>query len=75
MTQDVIGADSKANNDAEKELSDILPALKLYKENHTIINLQKLCAEVSEFCAAIFASTKSNAERDVYRDMARRLKR
>ncbi len=55
------------------EMIDLFPALQKYKENHSIINLQKLCVEISEFCRAVYASTQSEDERKVYRNMIAKL--
>jgi hypothetical protein len=53
--------------EAYSEIDDIFPALKKYKDEHTTANLQKLCAEVAEFCRSIYASTRNDAERSIYR--------
>lgn len=55
------------------EMIDLFPALQKYKEEHSIINLQKLCVEISEFCRAVYASTQSEDERKVYRNMIEKL--
>jgi hypothetical protein len=55
------------------EIADIFPALHAYKEEHNIINLQKLCVEVSEFCRSIYASTQNENERKIYREMTKKL--
>lgn len=56
-----------------KEIADIFPALRKYKAGHNIPNLQKLCAEISEFCQSVYASTRSETERQVYRAMIEKL--
>ncbi len=48
------------------EAVDIFPALHKYKADHSTVNLQKLCVEVASFCRAIYASTRNDAERNVY---------
>lgn len=48
---------------------DIFPALHKYKNEHNTTNLQKLCVEVAEFCRNIYASTRSEEERKIYRGM------
>lgn len=58
------------NNNEDK---DIFPALYAYKQDHSLINLKKLCVEVAEFCRAIYASTENEAEREVYRAMLKKL--
>ena len=45
---------------------DIFPALKKYKDEHNTANLQKLCAEIIEFCHSVYASTKNDEERKIY---------
>lgn len=57
-----------------KEAIDIFPALHKYKTDHNTANLQKLCVEISEFCRAIYASTKNDDERKIYRAMIDKLK-
>ena len=59
--------------DEFRGVNDIFPALQKYKSQHTLINLQKLCVEVAEFCRAIYASTQSDEERKVYKSMLEKL--
>lgn len=59
--------------DEYAEAVDIFPALHKYKKEHNTVNLQKLCAEISEFCRAIYASTQNDAERQVYAEMLLKL--
>ena len=61
--------------DAYSEIADIFPALQKYKDEHTVQNLQKLCVEISEFCRSVYASTKSDKEREVYFSMLKKLNR
>lgn len=61
--------------DAAAELDDIFPALTVYKAEHTVVNLQKLCVEIAEFCRAVYASTTNEQERKVYRAMVNKLYR
>ena len=56
-----------------REAIDIFPALHKYKKEHNILNLQKLCNETSEFCRAIYSSTRNEDERKVYFDMLKKL--
>jgi hypothetical protein len=56
-----------------KEAVDIFPALHKYKKEHNIINLQKLCVEIAEFCSQIYASTQSDEERKIYKNMLEKL--
>lgn len=60
---------------ANSEIQDIFPALQKYKEEHNFANLQKLCVEISEFCQSVYASTRNEAERKIYRDMLEKLKK
>jgi hypothetical protein len=61
----------RANTDSETQ--DIFPALQKYKEDHNSVNLQKLCVEISEFCQSVYASTRNEAERNIYRAMIEKL--
>lgn len=58
-----------------REAIDIFPALHKYKSEHSIENLQKLCVEVSEFCNAIYASTRNDSERKVFFVMIDKLRK
>jgi hypothetical protein len=58
-----------------REAIDIFPALHKYKTEHSKENLQKLCVEVSQFCRAIYSSTRNNEERQVYFNMLDKLKK
>lgn len=61
---------------AQKEYGEamsIFPALHKYKTEHNTANLQKLCVEVAEFCRAIYASTRNDDERRIYKDMLAKL--
>lgn len=59
--------------DAYSEISDIFPALQKYKDEHNTANLQKLMVEILEFCSSVFASTRNEAERKIYRSMIEKL--
>ena len=52
---------------------DAFPALHKYKTEHNTANLQKLCVEISEFCRSVYASTRSEAERNIYYNMLEKL--
>jgi hypothetical protein len=52
---------------------DLFPALLDYRNNHSILTLQKLCAEIKEFCTAVYSSTENDAERRIFRDMLEKL--
>lgn len=52
---------------------DIFPALQKYKDEHNTANLQKLLVEISEFCRSVYASTRNEAERNIYRTMIQKL--
>lgn len=56
-----------------REAVDIFPALHKYKISHNTANLQKLCVEISEFCRSVYASTRSEAERNIYYNMLEKL--
>lgn len=62
-------------NKSEEELKDIFPALAKYKSDHNKENLQKLCVEISEFCNAVYASTRNDEERKVYNLMIKKLQK
>lgn len=57
-----------------EEIVSIVPALHKYKADHSITNLQKLCVEISDFCSAVYASTRNEQERNIYFDMLEKLK-
>lgn len=59
--------------DDYSELKDLFPALQKYKTKHNTANLQKLCAEIKEFCKSVYASTENEEERDVYFSMVDKL--
>jgi hypothetical protein len=52
---------------------DIFPALHKYKIDHNTDNLKKLCVEIEQFCRAVYASTRNQYEREVYRNMVDKL--
>ena len=56
-----------------REAIDIFPALHKYKISHSTENLQKLCVEIAEFCRAVYASTRNDDERRIYKDMLSKL--
>ena len=56
-----------------REAIDIFLALHKYKTMHNTDNLQKLCVEIADFCRAIFASTESPQERQIYYAMLDKL--
>lgn len=58
-----------------REAVDIFPALHKYKTEHNIANFQKLCVEISEFCRAVYASTASADEREIFAKMIDKLNR
>lgn len=59
--------------DTYDETRDIFPALKQYKSDHNSVNFQKLCFQISEFCQSVYASTRNEAERNIYRAMVEKL--
>jgi hypothetical protein len=56
-----------------REAIDIFPALHKFKIDHSTENLQKLCVEIADFCRAVYASTRNEAERSVYWGMVDKL--
>lgn len=56
-----------------REAIDIFPALHKYKIEHSNENLQKLCVEIADFCRAVYSSTQSEYERQIYFDMLDKL--
>lgn len=58
-----------------KEAMDIFPALHKYQTEHSLVNLQKLCVEIAEFCRAVYASTQNENERDTYFGMLEKLQK
>lgn len=56
-----------------KAIEDYFPALQKYKDDHNAANLEKLCVEIMEFCRAVYASTRNEAERKVYYTMVQKL--
>ena len=74
------GAKSKEIEDKplEKQTNDnseldIFPALQKYKDEHSTANLQKLMVEILEFCRSVYASTRSEDERKIYRNFIEKL--
>ena len=57
-----------------REAIDIFPALHKYQAEHNTDNLKKLCIEISDFCRAVYASTRNEQERNIYFDMLEKLK-
>jgi hypothetical protein len=56
-----------------EQVVDIFPALHKYQQEHSAINLQKLCVEIADFCRAVYASTRNEQERKIYFDMLEKL--
>ena len=50
-----------------REVVSIIPALHKYKADHNTTNLQKLCVEIADFCRAVYSSTESEQERNIYK--------
>ena len=55
------------------EIVNIFPALHKYKISHNTDNLKKLCVEIADFCRAVYSSTTSPQERQIYFDMLDKL--
>ena len=60
-------------SDEYKEVVEFFPTLKKYQREHTAINLQKLCVEISDFCVAVYSSTRNDEERAIYKRMVEKL--
>lgn len=82
LTQTNGGAKSYNNNIEDKLLEkqtndnselDIFPALQKYKDERNTANLQKLMVEILEFCRNVYASTRNEAERKIYRAFIEKL--
>ena len=80
LTQTNCGVKSKEIEDKtlEKQTNDnseldIFPALQKYKDEHSTANLQKLMVEILEFCRSVYASTRNEQERKIYRSMIEKL--
>ena len=54
-------------------ITGIFPALHKYKIEHSTDNLQKLCVEIADFCRAVYASTSSPKEREIFTKMIYKL--
>lgn len=59
--------------DGYSEIRDIFPALQKYKDEHSTDNLKKLLVEISEFCYSVYASTRNEEEREIYRAIIKKL--
>ena len=57
----------------EKELTDVFPALSMFQYEHNVVNFQKLCVEIEEFCRVVYAGTQNDLERKIYQNMISRL--
>ena len=59
----------------QEELIDVFPALREYQKEHSEHNLRKLCLEIQEFCVSIYATLKSDEEKNIYFDMVKSLQK
>lgn len=59
----------------DEEFADIFPALKNYKNSHEFTDFKKLCIEIGEFLNQVYASTRNEDERQIYRNMVQKLNR
>ena len=50
----------------QTELTDVFPALQLYRQEHNQANFQNLCVQTMEFCREIYSTTQNEQERDIY---------
>lgn len=64
---------SNKSKTLDGELADIFPALKNYKQRHTLMEFKKLCMEIEEFLRQVYASTTNADERQIYFDMLQKL--
>lgn len=64
--------ENRAENIEDNGLS-VFPMLANYKAEHKLNDFRKLCIEIVEFCRQVYASTTSEEERRVYRDMAEKI--
>ena len=64
---------SQVYTNQAKELREIFPALSKYQQEHNIDNLQNICVEAVQFCNSIFASTRNEEERNIYRKIFEKL--
>ena len=62
--------EKQTNNNSE---FDFFPALQKYKDERNTANLKKLMVEILEFCRSVYASTRNEDERKVYRSMIEKL--
>lgn len=51
----------------------LFPSLETYKSEHSETNFKKVCVELSAFCKSVYASTRSNSEREIYKQTLERL--
>lgn len=58
-----------------EELHDtkVLPTLSRYRNEPSVVNLQKLCVEIGDLCEQVYASTRSEEDRSIYRKMIKRI--
>lgn len=78
QTQGSVTSEQNEDKPLEKQTNDnseldIFPALQKYKNEHNTANLQKLMVEILEFCRSVYASTRSEDERKIYRSMIEKL--
>lgn len=65
------GKDMQIERNKEKngDKGSLFPSLAEYQIDHNMTNFQKLCFEISEFCQAVYASTRNEEERKVFSKM------
>lgn len=56
--------------DSVSELSQYLTE---YSANGTDISLRKLCIRITDVCKSVYSATNSPTEREIYRNMVKRL--
>lgn len=73
LSADIERLKTEENDKQIAEMLDLFPALKKYIAEHNADNLHKLCTEIYEFCVSVYASTKNDEERKVYKRMIDKL--
>lgn len=64
----------ESNRESITSSEEFMPSLRKYKDERSLVNFQKLCVEIVEFLRNVYASTRNEEEREVYRQMLNRLK-
>lgn len=51
--------------------NEYLPTINKYMQEQNEHNLKKVCLEIQEVCASIYATLKNDKEKDIYLDMVK----